>query len=361
LRVLYGEGGPASFASVSVLPDNVIRLFYDPAFSPSGSGTSLLYLSQVESDIQQSLSYSYSAPVINYVELTDGTVVPLLTAVDLTGPSDRYLLEMTIDNFTFYRVDIQEFCIVTASLFPDLSIPADFCRGLYNLTALTIPDGILSIGMSFLAGCTSFNAPFSLPSGLASSPGRFMEGCTPFNQPLVLPSGLTSILIGFLLNCSSFNSPLSLPDSLVTLGPDFLCFCTSFNQPLTLPLGLTFLDSTFLYNCTSFNQPLVLPPALGTVGRGFMSNTGSFLGPLDLGSLSATIFNTGGNSALAVVSPSAPAYVSGVGVLGSNASSFLSRFPNECLSIKSRFFSFYCYLAEVIFASFMSISSKTGR
>jgi hypothetical protein len=350
LQVLYGDGDPFVFSSVSVLPGNVIRLFFAPSFSPSGSGTSFLSLTQSESNISQYLSYSYSAPVVNYVELTNGTVVPLRTAVDVAVLSS-FDSSIVIGGNSYLRSSIAGVHIFDGPLFTDFSVPAYFCNNMLSLASLNIPGSVVSIGDYFLSGCSNFNGLFALPSSLVSIGSYFLNLCSGFNQPLVLPAGIESIGTYFLYSCISFNNPLVLPDSLAVVPLNFMQYCKAFNSMLTLPSSVFSIGSIFLYGCEKFNQPLLLPPSEGigasfmsgckafnqpldlpsnlvAVGANFMRETDSFVGPLGLGSLSPNIFSES-EYTLAVFSSTVPAYVTGISVSGGNASGFAQRFPDS--------------------------------
>lgn len=268
--------------SVNVINSAQIEILFVPDVEIP-YGTLSLQLQQAESGIVQQLNIYNEAPpvpVINYLVLTDDTVVPLFTSGDigLISTTAVSTSAVTINGFTFYKNQVKSVVIVDGSMFgvPNVT-PDNFCYEFRALESIQLPDGLVGIGSSF------------------------MRNCIVFNQPVTVPSLVTSIGSYFLGSCVAFNSLVVLPEGLKTIANDFLGTCRSFNQRLNLPSTLTF------------------------VGDGFLSNCWAFTNILDLGSLAASVFKEG-LFTLSVEAADKPMYADGVRVVGADADAFRSRF-----------------------------------
>lgn len=292
--------------SVSVLAPGQIEVQLVPG-AEIPDGTLVIQIQQAESGIVQQLNIYYQSPTpvyVNYVELLDGTILPILSVQDVSALSTQGSNSITLSGYTFAKDQVKAVSLMDISVVGGV-IPAYFCYGFTKLTGLSMPDnGIISIGSSFLGNCRSFN------------------------QPIVLPSGLTTIFADFLSGCDSFNSLISIPQSVTDIKSNFLVGAVSFNQPLTLPSGLSRIELGFMQACYGFNQPLSLPSSLTSVMAKFMYLCTSFTGPLNIGSLSVDIFGAS-EYTLAMAVSYAVSYVTGITVSGNNASAFLLRFPNH--------------------------------
>lgn len=272
--------------SVNVISDTQIEIQLVPG-AAIPEGTLVIQLKQDESNIVQQFSMYYQAPpvpVLNFVRLDDGTIVPLTSPAHVaslctTGVAST---SITIGTHTFTKYSVKEVCIVDGSLLTNNTIPGNFCREFSALGYLTIPETVTAIGEAFLLKCTSFN------------------------QPLTLPKGLLSI------------------------GSDFLNDCTAYNSDIALPEGLKTIDVYFMNACKSFARPLTLPDLLTSVGGLFMYNTDAFTGPLNIGRLTASVFSLSPTGySLCTGNANAVAYTSGISVLGNDSNAFRTRFPNR--------------------------------
>lgn len=276
------------------------------------------------------------------------------------------LIDVTLDNNT--EVISDYFCYGCSSLNFNFTLPSNlktigaaflrectsfngslsFPNGLESIGAyllfkcssfnkpISLPNSVTSLSAEFLRECTQFNSTVTLPNNITAIPNNFLLGCTSFNQPLSLPSGITSIGFDFLANCTSFNQPLSLPSGLTSIGQDFLRGCTSFNQTLSLPSGVTTIGTYFLQNCTSFNQNILLPQNANLVISisYFMNNCNAMVSTVDVGILTNQNLSpqTGNKYAFATTDNSAAMYTTGITLVGSGVSSWISVLPNSATS-----------------------------
>lgn len=269
--------------SVNVISDTQIEVQLTPG-AEIPEGTLTIQIRQAVSYIVQQFNIYYTAPVpvVNYIELINGTIVPLFTPLDIQAiSSDKASsTSVTVNSFTFYKNQVKSVVIIDGTMFsvPNVT-PVSFCRNFSLLESVVLPNDLHAVGDYFLAGCLAFN------------------------QPLTLPGRVTAIGRGFLEGDVNFNSPLVLPEGLVSIGNDFLGTCRSFTKSLKLPSTLT------------------------SVGDGFMVNCWSFTGILDIGSLLPSVFYDG-VFVLSADSAIRDMYTIGISVIGNNANAFRTRFPN---------------------------------
>ena len=108
------------------------------------------------------------------------------------------------------------------TIVPGTRLIADNALRCYNLTSVTIPNSVTSIGDSFLNGCWSLTS-------------------------VDIPDGVTSIGDYFLSDCGSLTS-VTIPNSVTSIGDNFLAFCGSLTS-VTIPDGVTSIGDGFLYYC----------------------------------------------------------------------------------------------------------------
>lgn len=272
--------------SVNVISDTQVAVELVPG-AEIPEGTLTIQLKQAESNIIQQFNIYYEAPpapVLNFVRLSNGTVLPLTSFNDISllCTSGEYYEVITIDSYSFSKYSVVAVVITDGALFVNNVVPANFCREFTSLIYVTLPDTI------------------------------------------------TVLESGFLLHCVSFNRPLTLPSGIVSIGSHFLYYCTSYNSPIVLPATLASIGSYFMAYAVAFTLPLTLPDSLTAVGDWFMYKAESFTGPLSLGSLSASIFSASPTAyTLCISDSSAIPYTNGLVVLGNDANAFRTRFPNR--------------------------------
>lgn len=141
-----------------------------------------------------------------------------------------------------------------------LGVEAFWNCGSY-LTAITLPDGLESIGSYAFNSCTSLTA-IEIPSSITSIGTSAFNGCTSL-AAVTLPEGLQSIGVAAFRNCSALTS-IDIPASVTSIGKSTFDGCTSL-AAATLPEGLQSIGEYAFQHCSALTS-IKIPGTVKTVG-----------------------------------------------------------------------------------------------
>ena len=140
----------------------------------------------------------------------------------------------------------------------------DYC---YNLSSMTLPESLTSIGDGAFEGC----------SGLTGS--------------LTLPNSLTSIGSYAFSNCYGLTGSLTIPNSVTSIGEWAFSDCSGFTGLLTLPNSLTTIEAFAFYDCYGLTGSLTIPDAVTSIGYGAFEYCSNLTGSLSIGNSVTSIDN----------------------------------------------------------------------
>ena len=142
-----------------------------------------------------------------------------------------------------------------------------FCT---NLTSITLPNSITSIGSSAFNGCTSLTN-LTLPSSLTTIGNNAFNGCTSLT---LSPDG-------------------GLPTSLTTIGNFAFAYCTSLVEISIVDTNTTSIGEGAFSNCTGLEDLFLNNGRLQTIGTSAFYNCSSLgsggIGSIDLPSTMTSI------------------------------------------------------------------------
>lgn len=141
-----------------------------------------------------------------------------------------------------------------------LGVEAFWNCGSY-LTAITLPDGLESIGSYAFRDCTSLTA-IEIPSSITSIGTSAFNGCTSL-EAVTLLEGLQSIGVAAFRNCSALTS-IDIPASVTSIGKSTFDGCTSL-AAATLPEGLQSIGEYAFQHCSALTS-IKIPGTVKTVG-----------------------------------------------------------------------------------------------
>lgn len=216
-----------------------------------------------------------------------------------------------IDKYTFEKCIKLE---AVNNLPSDLKMIEEYAfNGCYNLKALSLPEGLTTIGINAFYGCKAIES-MNLPNSLTTLGDKAFYECKMWDGEISLPlitdvpnaafgacqklrkvsfgPQLKSIGYSALSGCQALTE-LNLPNSLETIGSGAFSGCCNLTEvvipesvtsidaelfescsalkKVTLPSGLTELPNRLFYACDVLND-IVIPTSVKTMGRGVFGN-----------------------------------------------------------------------------------------
>ena len=147
-----------------------------------------------------------------------------------------------------------------------------------SLEICTIQDGVLNIGNEAFVGCPQLSK-LSLPQSIESIGNYAFSQCTGLTGGLILPSALTRIGDYAFQYCSGLTGNLKMPNALESIGEGAFQFC-SFTGDLELPDSIISIGEG-AFESSGFTGILKLPNSLSEIMRYTFDGCG-FTGRLEL-------------------------------------------------------------------------------
>ena len=173
-------------------------------------------------------------------------------------------------------------------------IPSSICNGMNQLTEITIPNSVTSIGDAAFYYCTSLTS-VTIPNSVTSIGNSAFWGCSGLTGELVIPNSVTSIGGGAFFYCSGLTSvtignsvtsieahtfngctgltSIDIPNSVTSIG--YMAFEACRNlYSVTIDEGVSHIDSDAFYLCS--NVTIVVWKAKNCNGYNFGKQVKSF-------------------------------------------------------------------------------------
>lgn len=133
------------------------------------------------------------------------------------------------------------------------------CEG---LTAITIPDNILSIGRSAFEGCVRL-ADVTIGSGVAAIGDSAFLGCTALTG-VIIPDSVTTMGVYVFSGCTNLTS-VDIGEQVAAIGNSAFAGCTELAD-LTIGASVTAIDVFAFSGCSKLTD-VVIPNGVATIGK----------------------------------------------------------------------------------------------
>ena len=134
------------------------------------------------------------------------------------------------------------------------SIGKEAFRGCSSLTSITIPDSVTSIGEYAFGGCSSLTS-ITIPDSVTSIEDYTFSGCSSLSS-IEIPNSVTSIGEDAFSGCSSLTS-ITIPDSVTSIGNGAFSGCSSLTS-IEIPSNVTSIGAYAFSGCSSL-ESITLP------------------------------------------------------------------------------------------------------
>ena len=168
----------------------------------------------------------------------------------------KYTLKQADDGSFYYSVtghsdELNAEIVIPAALggCPVKIIKASAFGSCFDLTSVTLPNSITSIGENAFYGCSALTS-ITLSSQLTAIGRETFQGCTSLSS-ITIPDGVTTIGEQAFKECSSLSS-ITIPNSVTSIGERAFWGCNGLTS-ITLPSSVT-CEGYDPFNGTSLND-----------------------------------------------------------------------------------------------------------
>ena len=141
-------------------------------------------------------------------------------------------------------------------------IPEDLFRNCDNLTSVTIPDSVTTIGDNAFWDCSSLTS-VTIPSSVTTIGNHAFGACSSLTS-VTIPDSVTTIGSCAFQGCESLTS-ITIPDSVTTIGTMAFSACYSLTS-VTIGNSVTAIGYMVFYDCNSLTS-VTIPDSVTMIGE----------------------------------------------------------------------------------------------
>ena len=130
-----------------------------------------------------------------------------------------------------------------------------------EITSVSLPDGLTSIGYSAFNGCYSLTS-ITIPNSVTSIGERAFYNCR-FLTSITIPNSVTSIGDNAFYNCWNLTS-VTIPNSVTSIRDGAFSGCSSLTS-VTIPNSVTSIGERAFYDCFSLSS-ITIPNSVTSIG-----------------------------------------------------------------------------------------------
>ena len=199
------------------------------------------------------------------VEIDGVKIEPIVSSYTFTTAGEHSIKYTFVDETKVSPFAFAQCNDITSITIPDniTSIGNAAFAGSSGLTSITIPDNITSISAYAFSNCVSL-VKVNLPSELTHFEDGVFGYCTSLTS-ITIPNGITQIPYYAFQHCESLTN-IIIPDNIITIIDTAFLECKRL-LTLTIGSGITSIGGGAFYNCSGLTNITILattPPTLGS-------------------------------------------------------------------------------------------------
>ena len=185
--------------------------------------------------------------------LNSSYVIELIADEDWKNLFSKAEVNLANDIQTLHKILVNSNLTSTDELLQKLDhVPVCFFKQFDDLTSITLPNNITSIGNGAFGNCTSLTS-ITIPTGVTNISSFAFSGCNNLTS-ITIPDNVISIDWGAFKGCSNLRSILFGKNShLITIGHSAFGQCTNL-ESITLPNNVTSISDWAFEGCSSLTS-----------------------------------------------------------------------------------------------------------
>ncbi len=190
-----------------------------------------------------------------------------------TPASGTSKLHLTEDGYLFYSDTNKVYLLAYRGTNTALTLPENYNGSTYeiypyafhgcsDLTSITIPEGVTSIGEEAFRSCSSLTS-ITISNSVTSIGKRAFSNCTGLTS-ITIPNSVTSIGDSAFSYCTELTS-ITIPNSVTSIAGGMLAGCGNLTS-ITIPSNVTSIGNSAFSSCSSLTS-ITIPSNVTSIGN----------------------------------------------------------------------------------------------
>ena len=144
-----------------------------------------------------------------------------------------------------------------------------------ELTSVTIPNSVTSIGNSAFQDCGGLTGDLTIPNSVTSIGDSAFQDCGGLTGNLTIPNSVTSIGNSAFKNCGGLTGNLTIPNSVTSISNSAFQNCSGFTS-VSLGNSVTSIGNSAFQDCGGLTGDLTIPNSVTRIGNSAFQNCSGF-------------------------------------------------------------------------------------